>query len=256
MGLPINEDDFKEITGRVMRDESPLSVTLSIMEAWILVSNLQLANRHPGISDAMKGYVKKIAKRLEAAIVEKHPEAEPLIEMGWNSQFDVDRDDDYDDYDDDDEYDDYWDDDEYDDYWDDDDDDDPTFILDANPNLGKCCGCGIEGDQVINIVMLHYRAPESGKGWGCLQCGLPPDGASLVLCDACLKAERYTDVIVGYAGDNKRMPYAEFIKTAEPFDHDRTKHPELRYPPYEEDRGDIDTLSLLDEDVEDWWGED
>jgi len=89
--MPISEDEYMKITGQVMRDKSPLTVSLSIMEAWVLVSNLQLAHRHPGTSDAMKEYVQTIAKRFEAAIVEIHPEAEPLIEMGWNPQFDVDE---------------------------------------------------------------------------------------------------------------------------------------------------------------------
>jgi hypothetical protein len=92
--------------------------------------------------------------------------------------------------------------------------------------LGKCCGCGIEGDKVRNIVALHYRAPEAGKGWGCFQCGLPPDGASVVLCDTCLDAQRYETIVVGYAGENNRMPYDDFMKTAQPFDHDMSKHPE------------------------------
>ena len=44
-------------------------------------------------------------------------------------------------------------------------------------NLGSCCVCGVEGSRVRNIMMLHKRSLEPGKGWGCVQCGLPMDGA-------------------------------------------------------------------------------
>jgi hypothetical protein len=114
--------------------------------------------------------------------------------------------------------------------------------MDADFLLGKCCGCGIEGTAVRNIVTLPYRAPEAGKGWGCLQCGIPPDGASVVLCDECLKAQRYETIIVGYAGENNRMPYEEFMKTAQPFNHDMSKHPEATR------QVSIDFVNLDDDD--------
>ena len=55
-------------------------------------------------------------------------------------------------------------------------------------DLGQCCACGKSGPDVRNIVMLSFRGPDPGKGWGCLQCGLPTDGASAVLCDGCAEA--------------------------------------------------------------------
>ena len=54
------------------------------------------------------------------------------------------------------------------------------------PDLGPCCCCG-GAERVRNIVMLSPRA-STRDGWGCLVCGLPPDGASYVCCDRCLES--------------------------------------------------------------------
>jgi hypothetical protein len=51
------------------------------------------------------------------------------------------------------------------------------------PMLGPCCACERVGPRVRNWIMLHKRAVIAGHGWGCFVCGLPPDGASYVLCD-------------------------------------------------------------------------
>lgn len=105
-------------------------------------------------------------------------------------------------------------------------DDDETHEWDGGepdlPTLGACCACGQDGPTVRNIMMLDFRAPVAGTGWGCIVCGLPSDGAIAVLCDAC--AERNAeirDVCVGQPGDNVRTE----IKTVQqPFGHDLSKH--------------------------------
>jgi hypothetical protein len=88
--------------------------------------------------------------------------------------------------------------------------------------LGTCCGCETRED-VINIIMLNRRAPVPGKGWGCVTCGLPSDGAVAVLCNAC--AERYQHdetalrfVCLGYASSGKRFPIDQLPLGR--FDHD------------------------------------
>jgi len=83
--------------------------------------------------------------------------------------------------------------------------DDETRELDAieTTDLGSCCGCGTH-EGVNNTVMLPYRAPVPGKGWGCFVCGLPLDGAIAVLCDECLTKNQIIFVCVGYPSDDVR----------------------------------------------------
>jgi len=106
-------------------------------------------------------------------------------------------------------------------------DDEP---LDAGDpvDLGACCVCGAEGDTVRNIVMLNFQAPIGGEGWACMVCGLPPNGALAVVCDACAETKTIPDdlryVVSGLAGNKERAA----IDTIEqiPFEHDLSRHPE------------------------------
>lgn len=97
------------------------------------------------------------------------------------------------------------------------------------PNdFGACCICRKEGATVRNFVMLQLLSPIPGNGWGCMVCGLPPNGATAVVCDSCVSQEplpEVRDVIVGHAAAKLRMPRCELGD--EVFDHDRSKHPEL-----------------------------
>jgi len=101
--------------------------------------------------------------------------------------------------------------------------------MNDHPNLGPCCGCGTR-EGVINILLLGRRGPVPGKGWGCVQCGLPPDGAVAVFCHACVKAYTAGDETVlrfvcrGYPAAGERVPIGEL--PPEEFDHDPAKHPE------------------------------
>lgn len=104
------------------------------------------------------------------------------------------------------------------------DEDDPD-----GPDLGPCCICG--GGGAVNIIMLHRRGAIPGRGWGCVQCGLPSDGAAAVLCPACL--DKYqadpaalTMACRGYPGTDGRVPIADLPEGE--FDHDPAKHPELQ----------------------------
>lgn len=114
--------------------------------------------------------------------------------------------------------------------WDSDEDDfDGEPIDDSDPpDLGNCCCCGVSGTTVRNIMMLNQRGPTPGSGWGCLQCGLPMDGATAVICDACLESEAaILFVCDGYPKDNKRVAVADLAPGL--FDHDMSRHPEALY---------------------------
>lgn len=87
----MDEKKFMKIGTRVMSDDTEIETTIDIKQAWILVNGLQLLCRHPGVSQAMKDIWTHIGRQLQEAIVTLHPEAEELLEMGWNPDFDVDE---------------------------------------------------------------------------------------------------------------------------------------------------------------------
>ena len=97
-------------------------------------------------------------------------------------------------------------------------------------SFGSCCECGREGPSVRNVVMLNRRGPEPGRGWGCVLCGSPPDGALAVLCDECFEKQRQgtgpangpTNACVGYPSENRRIPVAQLPEGN--FQHDYKKH--------------------------------
>lgn len=82
--------------------------------------------------------------------------------------------------------------------------------IDDAPNLGPCCGCGLEGPAVRNILMLQKKSPLAGKGWGCFTCGLPSDGATAVVCDGCLHSKApLVTACRGCPGADGRVPIGE-----------------------------------------------
>lgn len=91
-------------------------------------------------------------------------------------------------------------------------------------NLGPCCAC--EGtDGVRNIYMLHQKSPTPGKGWGCVVCGLPSDGAVAVVCDGCHDhrvPRRFA--CAGWPAQAGRVPIESLTGA---HDHDLSLHPEL-----------------------------
>lgn len=74
-----------------MTDTSPMPVVIEVQDAHMIVTSLQLAIRHPGVSKTLKKRIEATARQLQAAIVGLHPEAEEILEMGWNTAFDVGR---------------------------------------------------------------------------------------------------------------------------------------------------------------------
>lgn len=96
------------------------------------------------------------------------------------------------------------------------------------PSLGPCCICE-KTKGVRNILQIHRKGPTPGKGWGCVVCGLPFDGAVAVLCDHCYELMRdgkaaLKFICTGYPKTDGRTPFEAEGFT--PHDHDMTKHPE------------------------------
>ncbi|HYK54157.1 MAG TPA: hypothetical protein VEV38_11555 [Candidatus Eremiobacteraceae bacterium] len=98
---------------------------------------------------------------------------------------------------------------------------------DDEPVTGPCCNC-LEITALRNVMFIHRRGPTPGRGWGCVVCNLPQDGAVALICDAC--ARTLTDlpkfVCTGYMKDGERTPLDTL--SPEPFDHDPEFHPEMR----------------------------
>jgi len=108
------------------------------------------------------------------------------------------------------------------------------------PDLGRCCNCGVTGKNkagdplVVNINFLSFRAPKEGTGWGCVVCGMPPNGAIVVLCDACQEVFQATakdmkspeegvlSVCFGWPDEDVRLAWEGFEKV--PFNHDDEEH--------------------------------
>lgn len=87
----MDEKKFMEIGKRVMSDDTEIETTIDIKQAWVLVSGLQLLCRHPEVSQTMKDIWTHTGRQFQEAIVTLHPDTEELLEMGWNTVFDVDE---------------------------------------------------------------------------------------------------------------------------------------------------------------------
>jgi predicted amidophosphoribosyltransferase len=99
--------------------------------------------------------------------------------------------------------------------------------LEPVPQIGPCCACGKDDDTVKNIIGLNRKGPDPGKGWGCIVCGLPFDGAQAPLCDQCLKSGdkiQFKFVAAGYLTEGKRIPIDELPDTYH--NHRFEHHPE------------------------------
>lgn len=109
----------------------------------------------------------------------------------------------------------------------------PHCKPDDELNLGPCCACGTTdpADNVRNIFMLHRLCPTPGKGWGCLQCGLPLDYAMAVLCDGCMAGPYGTGLVginfvcTGYPASDGRTPIEQAPEVK--VKHNPLYHPEM-----------------------------
>lgn len=98
-------------------------------------------------------------------------------------------------------------------------------MSDDTIDLGPCCACG-GTENVRNILMLDKKSPMLGRGWGCVACGLPADGASAVVCDQCLEEDRPLRYACrGYPGKDGRVEIGELQGEHE---HDMSMHPEVK----------------------------
>jgi hypothetical protein len=90
---------------------------------------------------------------------------------------------------------------------------------------GPCCVCRTWSPKMRSIGMLPFKSPTPGKGWGCFQCGLPSDGAIIVICDDCYELEGKP--VLACAEYPKSSARVDVESLTVPHEHDRSKHPEL-----------------------------
>jgi hypothetical protein len=89
--------------------------------------------------------------------------------------------------------------------------------------------------------MLDQKSPLLGKGWGCVQCGLPSDGASAVVCDDCLE-KPLKFACQGYPGTDGRIPIEQLAGKME---HDYVQHPEAWWFKDSPDAGHPDCICSI-----------
>lgn len=80
----------------------------------------------------------------------------------------------------------------------------------------RCCACD-EMKPLRNIAMLPKRAPTPGKGWGCVICRIPNDGAVAIVCDTCIEINTPIRFVCdGYPAAGARV---SIDSLTESFDH-------------------------------------
>jgi len=101
----------------------------------------------------------------------------------------------------------------------------PTGFGPDGPDLGTCCICG--GSRKVTILVQHdLAAPTPGKGWGCVVCGAPANGAISVICKRCFPSWYHNEtqirlVCEGYPSEAGRVPIEQ---VTEPFTHFSVPH--------------------------------
>ena len=88
----LSDKEQMEIIKKVMSDKTVVPIQIDISDAWLLLSALQLVYRHPELSQFMKDAIFAYGDKFAERIIENHPAAAPLIQMGWDVSYDVEAD--------------------------------------------------------------------------------------------------------------------------------------------------------------------
>lgn len=76
------------VAGKAMADTTELPVTIQIRDAWMLLSAVQLASRHPELPPLLRQRIEEVGRQFQAAIAARHPDTSIVLEAGWNPEFD------------------------------------------------------------------------------------------------------------------------------------------------------------------------
>lgn len=95
----------------------------------------------------------------------------------------------------------------------------------------RCCACGEIKTPCRTLVTIARKSPTPGKGWGCVVCKLPFDGALAVICDPCAGELGKDDptielrwALAGGVDNDERIPLDKLDGT---HGHDARYHPEF-----------------------------
>jgi len=77
-----------KVLTKAMSDERLLSVSITIAQAWMLLSAMQLTVRDPYLESGLAERIEQIARQFQGSLAELHPDWQELMEMGWNPEFD------------------------------------------------------------------------------------------------------------------------------------------------------------------------
>lgn len=81
--------DDERLVMDILNDDRSIMLETEIKTAYIMVATLQLATRHPHISDWLVSEVLGVGRAIQKGIDMAHPGAYDLLEKGWNSDYDV-----------------------------------------------------------------------------------------------------------------------------------------------------------------------
>jgi len=83
------ENDEDEQALKFIKSEGMLLVTFTVSDVWLIVSILQAVTRHPELPPDMLERIEKIGRQVQAKVAEIHPDANDLMEAGWDWDEDV-----------------------------------------------------------------------------------------------------------------------------------------------------------------------
>ena len=84
----MDEQQARQISRQIVSDKAPLPIEVSAREAWLLVLTLQTCARSTAFSAKTSSILTGVAMKFQDAIVERHPDAELVLEMGWDEERD------------------------------------------------------------------------------------------------------------------------------------------------------------------------
>lgn len=82
---------FNQLMQAIGTDTRTIEMVTTPARLFILISHLQLALRHPANNGSSSHLVREIAENMAEVVCKFHPGARELIDQGWDSQYDMTR---------------------------------------------------------------------------------------------------------------------------------------------------------------------